>query len=86
MKEFILGFISGMVSLLVILPLMSKLLMKWFVKKKMNQFSGVVSDKLVGLTNKFPQMQNGGKENDKTGKRWKADKWWSCQTIDQLRV
>lgn len=63
MREFILGFVCGMVFLIILIPIFSRWLMKWFIKKKMNTMTTAITGNLMNLGGEFQKMQNGGQEN-----------------------
>jgi len=62
---FLIGFLVGIIVSPLLLALVSKPLMKWFIKRKANKFMSNITDRLSGLQNQFPvTMEDGGKEED----------------------
>ncbi len=58
MSEFIYGYIGGVLSMIIIIPVFAPVFMKWFLKRKANKFMNDVNSYVGGLSTIFFGQNN----------------------------
>ena len=59
---FLIGFLVGIIVSPLLLALVSKPLMKWFIKRKANKFVSNINKRLSGLQTNFPVTKENGEQ------------------------
>ena len=56
--SFWLGYFLGIISLIILLPIFSKLLMKWFVKRQSKLFLDNINNQITQLNEKLDKWDS----------------------------